>query len=398
MVPAFAGHVYPTIGVAGELARRGHATAWAGLPGVVDELLPEGSRFISAAPPDAQLADTLSSRSRGLRAAAALKFLWFEALLPMARVMIEGVEAAVEEFEPDVLVVDQQALAGAVVARRLGLRWATLATTSAELANPLADWPVVDRAIREARVSLQVEAGLPPSLAAEGDLLFSPHLVLACTTRALVGADQVLPENCQLIGPSISGRTETVDFPWSWLDPNLPGVFVSLGTINHNDGERFFAVAAEALGSLAVQVVMVAPPELVVDPPGNVLVRRRVPQLALLDRMRAVVSHGGHNTVCESLAVGLPLVLAPIRDDQPIVADQVVRAGCGIRVSFARVRAGELRDAVIRALSDPGLRAGAGRVRRSFAAAPGPAGAADHLERLARQAWLRPAPVGSGRW
>jgi hypothetical protein len=48
-----------------------------------------------------------------------------------------GVWAAIDEFAPDVLVVDQQALAGAVVAERAGLPWATSATTSAELTDPL---------------------------------------------------------------------------------------------------------------------------------------------------------------------------------------------------------------------------------------------------------------------
>lgn len=384
VVPDFAGHINPTVAVGAELARRGHETAWTGIPGLVNELLADGSRFIPAASDDAgAAAGSLNERFRGLRAAAALKFLWYEALLPMARLMIDGVRAAAEDFRPDVLVVDQQALAGAVVARKLGLVWATLATTSAELADPLADWPVVADAIRGARVDLQVEAGLSRTVAEEGDILFSPSLVLAFTTEALVGNRSSFPGHYQFIGSSTAGRTETVEFPWSWLDPTRPAVLVSLGTINFQEGERFFAVAAEALGSLPVQAVFVAPPELVADPPANILVRRQVPQLALLRRMQAVVSHGGHNTVCESLAAGLPLVLAPVQNDQPIVADQVVRAGCGIRVSFARVGAAELRSAVERALTDPALRAGAEEVGRSFAAAGGPAGAADHLEKLA---------------
>ncbi|MEO6629508.1 MAG: glycosyltransferase, partial [Aquihabitans sp.] len=57
-------------------------------------------------------------------------------------------------------------------------------------------------------------------------------------------------------------------------------------------------------------------------------------------------------TVCESLAAGLPLVLAPIRDDQPVVADQVVRAGAAVRVEFNRVKAPDLRSAILQALTD----------------------------------------------
>ena len=54
-----------------------------------------------------------------------------------------------------------------------------------------------------------------------------------------------------------------------------------------------------------------------------------MPQLALLRHVDAVVCHGGHNTLCEALALGLQLVLAPVRDDHPLVADQVVAAGAG---------------------------------------------------------------------
>ena len=77
-------------------------------------------------------------RSAGLRGPAALRFLWRDVLMPLADTMLAGVHAAVDAFRPDVLVVDQQALAGAAVAELRGLPWATSATTSAELTDPLA--------------------------------------------------------------------------------------------------------------------------------------------------------------------------------------------------------------------------------------------------------------------
>jgi len=79
----------------------------------------------------------------------------------------------------------------------------------------------------------------------------------------------------------------------------------------------------------------------------------------------------------------LPLVIAPIKDDQPIVADQVVAAGAGIRVKFGRVQAPELRAAVRRILDEPSFREAARRVQASFAAAGGAAAAATHVEALA---------------
>jgi UDP:flavonoid glycosyltransferase YjiC (YdhE family) len=111
-----------------------------------------------------------------------------------------------------------------------------------------------------------------------------------------------------------------------------------------------------------------------------VLLAERVPQLELMPHLDAVVSHGGHNTVCEALAHGLPLVVAPIRDDQPLIADQVVSAGAGIRLTYGRVRAAQIRDALEEVLDRPDYTEAARRVQQSFQAAGGASTAADHLE------------------
>ncbi|HEY4377505.1 MAG TPA: glycosyltransferase [Acidimicrobiales bacterium] len=384
VVPPFAGHVNPTIPVAAELVRHGHEVAWTGLPGAVDQLLPAGSTFLPSAPIEVtEHAAGIAERAPEMRGAAAFKFLQEEVLLPLADAMVDGVDAAVEAFAPDVLVVDQQALAGAVVARRRGLPWATSATTSAELVDPLAALPKVAAAMHEARVELQVRHGITSDAAREGDLRISPHLVVAYTTEALSGPVDVGPGGGRVafVGPATLGRPESGDFPWFRLEAR-PTVLVSLGTVNVGAGERFFSVAAEACRDQEWQAVFVAPEHVVADPPANVIIAPRVPQLALLARTDAVVSHAGHNTVCESLAAGLPLVLAPIRDDQPVVADQVVRAGAGIRVKFNRVQAPELREAIARALADPALRAAAATIRDSFEAAGGAPAAAAALESL----------------
>jgi MGT family glycosyltransferase len=383
VVPPLTGHVNPTISLGYELASRGHAVAWAGPGGMVPRLLPEGARFIAtndAASMDAAMG-AVNAKSMGLRGAAALKFLWEDVLFPLSGAMAPGVDAAIDEFEPDAVIVDQQALAGAAVAKRRGLAWVTSATTSAELTDPLAELPKVDQWVRDQLVTFQLEVGIPEPDAFEGDLRFSPYLVLAYTTRELVG-DVTHDGPIAWVGPSINARPDDTPFPWQWLDDRVPHVLVSLGTVNAAAGERFFREAVAALGERPLQAVVVAPPELVPDPPENVLVRSRVPQLPLLSRMHAVVSHAGHNTVCESLAHGLPMVLAPIRDDQPIVADQVVRAGAGLRLRFGRARAADIGQAVDSVLREPRFRYAARVVQRSFNQAGGTAAAADRLEAL----------------
>jgi MGT family glycosyltransferase len=383
VVPPLTGHVNPTVAVARALAARGHEVAWAAHPGTVAPLLPAGAR-VFALPEHvaAGVVTAVTDKARAVRGAAALKFLWEDFLVPLARSMRPGVDAAVAAYAPDVLVVDQQAVAGAIVARRRKLAWASTATTSAGVIDPLAGLPQVERWLREllAQLATEAEVALAP-----GEVLeLSPHLVLAFTTEAMVGPLDRFPAHYRFVGPSIADRPEPTEFPWDRLRAGVPRVLVSMGTVNAEASGRFYATVIAALAELPLQVILVAPPELV-DPaaaPANFLVRRYVPQLALLREVDAVVSHGGHNTVCEALAHGLPLVVAPIKDDQPIVADQVVAAGAGVRVKFGRVQPAELRAAVERVLEDPALREAAQRVRASFAAAGGAAAAADALEQL----------------
>lgn len=381
VVPPLAGHVNPTVAVGLALAACGHEASWTGHPDVVPALLAPGAAFV---PVDesvpASVITAVAERSSGLRGPAALRFLWRDVLMPLARTMLPGVRRAVAEVAPDALVVDQQVLAGAVVAELAGLPWATSATTSAELTDPLRGMGKVGAWVRGLMTDFLVEAGLSPMRAHALDPRFSPALVVAFTTEALVGPVAGFPAHYAFVGPSLAGRPDATPFPWDWLEPGTPLVLVSLGTLNGHDGARFFGEAVTALGSLPVQAVVVAPPGHVPDPPANVLVRPRVPQVALLAHAAAVVSHAGHNTVCEALAHGLPLVVAPIRDDQPIVAQQVVEAGAAVRVRFGRVRADGLRCALEAVLGDRAYGEAAARVQASFARAGGAAAAARRIE------------------
>ncbi len=97
--------------------------------------------------------------------------------------MAPGVRTALEAFEPDVVVADQQALAGALIADELGLQWVTSATTSAELTDPLAGMPKVVEWLDG------LIAGLRGRIAGRStaDPRFSPYGILAFTTRELLG-------------------------------------------------------------------------------------------------------------------------------------------------------------------------------------------------------------------
>lgn len=397
VVPPLFGHINPAAGVAAELGLRGHEVAWVGNEELLRRLAGPAARIYGC--------ETITRpRPPELKGPGALRFLWDEFLVPDAESSAPAVHAAIDDFDPQVVISDQQALAGGLIAEARGLPWVTSATTSAELVDPLAGMPKVavwiDSLISALRGRI---AGAPGSDTPDSgwpgtaDPRFSPYGVLAFTTRELVGPAD-LPPSTWLVGPSITARPITTDFPWEWLDRPLPTVLVSLGTANADAGRGFLTEVASAFARMGDRAKAV-----IVDPAGvlgevvapNVLVCGEVPQLSLLPRVDAVLCHAGHNTVCETLWHGLPLVVAPIRDDQPIVAGQVVDAGAGVRLRFGRAGADRIEAAIVAVLTDPSFRLAAETIGESFRAAGGSTTAATRLEQLAQQATVLVTPSRS---
>ncbi|KOV89568.1 glycosyl transferase [Streptomyces sp. NRRL B-3648] len=385
VVPPLTGHINPAVGVAARLGARGHRVAWACAdPALVRRLAGADAVVFGCAGPVPGAPGAV--RPPDLRGAEALRFLWEGYLLPLADAMAPGVHAAVTGFRPDVVVADQQAFAGALVAERRGLPWATSATTSAEFSGAYDGLPKVADRLRQHLAGLRARVGDPAGTA---DPRSSPHLLLVFSTPELIGPQAPSAPHIHYVGPSLAGRPAGPDFPWERLDPGRAKVLVTLGTANADAGGRFLAACLAALRDRADRIQAV-----IADPAGtlpvapddkDVLALPAVPQLRLLERMDAVVCHAGHNTVCEALWHGVPLVVAPIRDDQPVVAGQVVDAGAGVRVRFGRVTAARLGEAVDTALHDPAHRAAAARIGTAFHAAGGAPAAAAHLERLAAE-------------
>jgi UDP:flavonoid glycosyltransferase YjiC (YdhE family) len=370
VAPGLVGHVTPAAAVAAELQRRGHPVAWAGPLADVRHLLAPGA--------EVHLTAGMGPRPRPLevRGVAALRFLWEDFIAPLAEAMVPGVEAAAQDFGAEAIVADQQALAGALVAERLRLLWATSASTSSELTDPLAAFPKVAEWVARISAGLRRRVGDP---LCAGDLRFSPDLVLCYSVPELV-AD--LPPQLRAVVRFV-GTTAPPPLANYRRSARHPLVLISMGTANAEAAAPFLNRAASALGrSPARRGLIVDLLETIPDPPKYVLTRPYIAHAQLVHRAGVVVCHGGHNTVCEALAAGVPLVVAPIRDDQPITAGQVVSSGCGLRVRFDRADPPRIRAAIDTVLDDPAYRAAATRIGRSLRDAGGAASAANHLELL----------------
>jgi MGT family glycosyltransferase len=168
-------------------------------------------------------------------------------------------------------------------------------------------------------------------------------------------------------------------------------VLVSTSSEFQDDG-RLVTTALEALADEDVQVVATLPSaELPTGAiPANARVERFIPHAPILARAACAITHGGAGATQKALAAGVPVCVVPFGRDQLEVARRVQVAGAGTRLPAPRLNAERLRERVRTAMT---MTAGARRVADGFAAAGGPAKAADAFEALARAGQSSPSRV-----
>src|ERR1700736_6921151 len=396
VVPPLTGHINPALSLAADLVLRGHEVAWAGHRDLIPDLLPAAAE-VYPLPVESNL--ELSKRSPGVRGLESVKFFYEQFCLPLARASLQPLQDIVGAVEPDLMICDHQMLAGALVARARKIPWFTLASTNVSILKMSG---VIDAWIEEQFAGLERDYCVP--LLARPD--FSPYGVIVFSSEALLDGRYAYYEApYRFVGPAFTHRQMAVEFPWQELRRDAAKILISLGTVSRDRGMRFYEVMMSALEDLQLrggylpyrhlQVVMVAPEEMRSGAPRNFIVLPRVPQVTLLAHMDAVLCHAGHNTVCEALSFGLPLIGAPIRDDQPIVARQVIDAGAGLFMRYGKVTVATARATVEELLREPVYRNGALRLKESFERLGGASQAAGILERfLQAQDWV---PTGHPR-
>jgi MGT family glycosyltransferase len=132
------------------------------------------------------------------------------------------------------------------------------------------------------------------------------------------------------------------------------------------------------------QVVIAAGGDSLPGPvPANFIARPAVPQVEILRRASAFVTHGGMNSVQEALYFGVPLVLAPQAADQFWISARTAELGAGPVLDASRFVAGAIRANVAAVLTGAGYAQAAARLAQSLHNAGGSAKAADEI-----QSWM----------
>jgi zeaxanthin glucosyltransferase len=86
---------------------------------------------------------------------------------------------------------------------------------------------------------------------------------------------------------------------------------------------------------------------------GSTRVHAYVPQLAVLARADAIVSHAGANTIMEAVAARTPILALPIAFDHPGGAARVEYSGVGLRASPRMSSVADLTRKLRRLLAEP---------------------------------------------
>ncbi len=395
-----AGHLYPVMGGALELARRGHGVHVVTLAREVERVRQAG---LEASAIDERIERRELDDHVGKNPVASVRRA-IKTFLDRAEVELEDLPHHVDAYRPDILLVDTNAWGAQAVADARGLPWATWHPYP--LVFPSRDAPPFGPGFAPARGAFgrlrdhlvrpltlrPIEAFLPrvralreragaPAVTSVLAHLLRPPLIVTLTAEPFEYPRRDWPDNVRLVGPGLWSPPDTSKDAGPVTD--RPVLLVTCSTEYQGDAalarDAVTAFGDDPRFTLVVTTGGVDPAQ-VPAPPG-VVVTRFMPHRPLLERAAAVICHGGMGITQRALAAGVPVCAVPWGRDQLEVARRVEVAGAGARLPRRRLTPTNLRAAVEVTLS---RRSGAEAMRRAFAEAGGDTRFADLIERLER--------------
>jgi UDP:flavonoid glycosyltransferase YjiC (YdhE family) len=232
----------------------------------------------------------------------------------------------------DLVVFDASAYWGRAVARAHGTPSASSVTTFVFTRSML---QLMGRSAALTDTDIDV-------LATAGDLK------IAYTSKAFQPAGNFLDDTHLFVGPLLENRRRD----GVRIEPEGPRplAYVSLGTL-FNDNIPLLQRIAAQLSAAGWQVVVSlgsAGASAGGEWPPHVRAYPFVDQLAVLAHARLVVSHGGLQTVTESLALGVPLIIIPQDVDQHVVGQRAAGLGAAIVLQDKTMALADLAAALSR--------------------------------------------------
>jgi MGT family glycosyltransferase len=326
----------------------------------------------------------------------------FRALTDGARYVDTRLHEVLDEIDPDVVIEDNVVSFPAILAS--GRPWVRIMSCNplevpdADLPPAFSGYPSDDRR-QWAEFRQTAERTLGP-LHAEFDqtcrdlgapalppgefMHSSPWLNLALYPAELDYSRSLpLPPTWHSLQASVRDGEEPWAPPSDLGDQDLPLVYLSLGSLGSAD-LPLMRQLVDALSQTRCRVVVSKGPlhdQLAL--PDGMVGAEFLPQTSVLPTVDVVITHGGNNTVTESLYFGKPMVVLPLFWDQYDNAQRLDETGYGVRCATYEAGPDELGAALDTVLTDPARTDRLAAISRRLQAAPGTRRAADLLERLA---------------
>ncbi|ULN46442.1 glycosyl transferase [Mycolicibacterium goodii] len=159
-------------------------------------------------------------------------------------------------------------------------------------------------------------------------------------------------------------------------------VYLSLGSLGGADVELMQRLV-DVLGKTRHRFIVSKGPQADrITLADNMVGAQMLPQTKVIPQVDLVISHGGNNTVTETLHFGKPLIVLPLFWDQYENAQRIDELGFGIRLDTYRFTDTELTDAVDRLLADTELRAKLDGIGAAIRSRDGLRVGADAIERV----------------
>ncbi|CAA9218383.1 MAG: hypothetical protein AVDCRST_MAG54-449 [uncultured Actinomycetospora sp.] len=371
------GHTHPHLPVIAELVERGQRVTYA---------IPAAFAATVAATGATPLVHTsvLPDQARGEQwpsdpvAGTAL-------FLEEAVQALPQIAAALGDDVPDVALYDIGGYPALVLARRWGI-------PAVQLSPAMVAWEGFESDLAD-DLAFRQEPGYRAYLArfaawlAEHGIDDDPERFVGAPARSIVEipralqpfAEKVDPDVYTFVGPDMVRRARDEQ----WPAPERPLVLASFGSAYHDEPGLFRACAA-AFGPLAWDVVLAVGPDLDLgalgELPPNVTAHRWVPQLGVLGRASAFVTHAGMGGCAEGLWSGVPMIAIPRAVDQFGNAAMLEGLGVARTVPAEDATPEALRSALLELTSSPDVAARLAAQRDELRAAGGAAAAADVVE------------------
>lgn len=404
--PAESGHLNTFIPLAKELLGRGHRVTVIASPDAQKKTIAAGLEFKPIGEdifPLGSLKERFAQLGK-LSGLAALKYT-IQLFKDAATSVLRDAPQVIKENGIEALLVDQTSSEGGTVAEFVGIPFVTICSAvvlnrdpdiapfsttwkyspnwTGRLRNKLG-YQILNRVVKP-RYDVLMEYRQKWNLISDSKVnnLYSPLAQISHQPAELEYPRKTLPQWFHFTGPyHYSANREPVAFPWEKLT-GQPLIYASMGTLQNRLIDVFEKIASACQGLDAQLVITLggsATPESLPKLPGNPLVVSYAPQLELLQKATLVITHGGMNTVLESLTNGVPMVAIPVANDQPGIAARIAWTGAGEVVSLKKLSVEKLQKAVEKVLTEDSYKQNALRLQEGIKQAGGVKKAVDIIE------------------